>query len=191
MAQVAEAVGLAVSSVYYYFGNKHELVERIVIEVNRAPLDIALQAADAFPDAPRRLHAFIRNDAAALCEFPFDINEIHRLAGDDPSNFVRYWTDRRELVTKVEAFVAQGIADGDFIKVDVTLAARSVLANDEAVQNWYRPAISDVEASRSEPESPAAIGAFVADLGLRGLLIESTRLDTIRADTAAALDSEH
>ncbi len=95
---------------------------------------------EAFPDAARRLHAFIRNDAAALCDFPFDIDEIHRLANDDRSNFNRYWTDRCELANKVEAFIAQGIGEGDFIDVNVALAARSVLANDDAVQNWYRPA---------------------------------------------------
>lgn len=186
MAQIADAVGLGVSSVYYYFGNKNQLVERIVIEVNRAPLAIARVAAHAFADAPRRLHAFIRHDAAALCEFPFDFNEIHRLAGDDRENFSRYWIDRRQLAERVEGFVRQGIDDGDFLDVDVELAARTVLANDEAIQNWYRQAGPDPD--DAEPRlSPAAIGEFIADLGVRGLLREPGRLESIRSDTSAPL----
>ena len=98
MAQIADASGLAVSSTYYYFANKYELLDRIVTEVNQQPLAIADAAALRFSDAPRRLHVFIRNDAAALCELSFDINEVHRLAGDDRANLSRYWEDRRRLV---------------------------------------------------------------------------------------------
>ena len=41
MAQITGASGLAVSSIYYYFANKYELLDRIVTEVNQQPLAIA------------------------------------------------------------------------------------------------------------------------------------------------------
>lgn len=184
MAEIADASGLAVSSIYYYFANKYELLDRIVTEVNQQPLAIADAAAVRFSDAPRRLHAFIRNDAAALCELSFDINEVHRLAGDDRANLSRYWEDRRRLVSRVEGFVAQGVGAGDFVDVDVELTARSVLANDEAIQNWYRPPASDV----GEPLDPGRIGSFVADLGLRALLRNPAALDSISNDTDVDLN---
>ena len=128
MAQIAEAVGLEVSSIYYYFGSKHEVLERIVVDVNRVPLRIAADVQLEFPDAARRLHAFIRRDVAALCEFPFDFNEIHRLARDDRGNFTRYWADREQLLVEVEAIVRQGIADGSSAPTDPEL--------DRARRSW-------------------------------------------------------
>lgn len=180
MAQIAEAVGLEVSSIYYYFGSKHEVLERIVVDVNRVPLGIAAAVQVEFPDATRRLHAFVRRDAAALCEFPFDFNEIHRLARDDRGNFTRYWADREQLLVEVEAIVRQGIADGEFRDTDPRLAALTLLANDEAVQNWYRPSTGET-APRLPPEE---IGSFVADLAVRGLVVDAGVLDAVRHDTA-------
>jgi TetR/AcrR family transcriptional regulator len=180
MAQIAEAVGLEVSSIYYYFGSKHEVLERIVVDVNRVPLRIAAEVQVEFPDATRRLHAFIRRDVAALCDFPFDFNEIHRLARDDSGNFTRYWADREQLLLEVEAIVQQGIAEGEFRATEPELAALTILANDEAVQNWYRPSTDDT-ADRLSPEQ---IGLYIADLALRGLLVDADVLDAVRDDTA-------
>ena len=182
MAQIAEAVGLEVSSIYYYFSSKHEVLERIVVDVNRVPLRIAADVQLEFPDAARRLHAFIRRDVAALCDFPFDFNEIHRLARDDRGNFTRYWADREQLLVEVEAIVRQGIDDGVFGPADPELAALTILANDEAVQNWYRPSTGET-AARLSPEQ---IGSYVADLALRGLLVDVDALDAVRNDTAPA-----
>jgi TetR/AcrR family transcriptional regulator len=182
MAQIAEAVGLEVSSIYYYFASKHEVLERIVVDVNRVPLRIAADVQLEFPDATRRLHAFVRRDTAALCEFPFDFNEIHRLARDDRGNFTRYWADREQLLVEVEAIVRQGIAEREFRATDPQLGALTILANDEAVQNWYRPSTGETAVRRS----PDQIGLYVADLTLRGLLVDVDVLDAIRDDTAPA-----
>ncbi len=177
MAEIAEAVGLGVSSIYYYFANKHAVLERIVVDVNSVALAIASDAAERFDDAPARLHSFIRRDAAALCELPFDINEIHRLAGEEGKVFERYWTDREQLLGAVTSFISQGIDDGDFVPVDPLLAAVTVLSNDEAVQNWYRPGRERPD-KRALPNTsqPSEIGEFVADLALRGLLVDASQL---------------
>lgn len=184
MAEVADEVGLGVSSIYYYFANKHEILERIVDDVNRVPLAIAAQVGEMFDDAPRRLHAFVRNDAAALCEFPFDINEVHRLAADERDLFADYWADRRRLIQFVEEVVHQGIEAGDFREVDPALSALTILSNDEAVQNWFRaPITGDDVTDRSADD----VGLFVADLALRGLLLDTSLVEAIGSDTAALI----
>ncbi len=184
MAQVAEAVGLQVSSIYYYFGSKHEILERIVRDVNRVPLE-ALDRAEAVHDDPAvQLHAFVRVDAAALCTFPFDINEIHRLAGEDEAVFGAYWTERQILNDRVEALVERGVANGSFVDVDAHLAALTVLANDEAAQNWYRPVgarrLTSRDGSAAADYRPEDVGAFLADHTLRALLADPGRLPEIR-----------
>lgn len=187
MADIARAAGLQVSSVYYYFGSKDEILERIVAEVNRVPLDLLHAARGRFADPPRRLHAFVRADAAALCRFPFDINEIHRLAGASDEAFAPYWHERRQLEDEVTAVVAAGVDTGVFVDVAPTLAALTILANDEAAQNWYRPPRPRVgEGDVVASVTPAAVGGFLADLTLRGLLVDPGQVESIRAETAPA-----
>ncbi len=182
MADIATEVGLGVSSLYYYFRNKNAVLERIVEDVNQVPLGILAEVTETFPTADLQLHAFIRRDAEALCEFPFDINEIHRLAATEPDTFERYWTDRQLLLQGVTAVIEAGVAGGSFLAVDPRLTALTVLANDEALQNWFRPPAGQVRAPTHEA-SADEVGAFLADLTVRGLLAEPNRLARIRAET--------
>ena len=116
----------------------------------------------------------MRFDAATLCTFPFDIDEGRGLAAEE-EGFARYWSDRRRLGAAVERIVADGVARGEPRDVDPHLTALTLPANDEATQNWFRPA------------RPAAgydvdtVAALVADLGLRGLLADPTALPAVRA----------
>jgi AcrR family transcriptional regulator len=187
MAEIAEASGLQVSSIYYYFRSKHDILERIVNDVNRIPLQLLDRARRLHADPATCLHSFVRADAAALCRFPFDINEIHRLASDESGTFTRYWDDRQRLNDEVEQIVADGVAGGDLVTVDARLAALTILANDEAAQNWYRPVGVRRLAYRDDSAGglyhPSEIGAFLADVAVRSLLADPGQLATIRAST--------
>ena len=72
-------------------------------------------------------------------------------------------------------------------------AATGTSTGDEAAQNWYRPVGARQLAHRADdaggPYRPAEIGAFLADLALRGLLVDPSQLDTIRAVTVADSDT--
>lgn len=188
MADIAEAAGLQVSSLYYYFRSKHEILERIVGEVNRLPRAALAEARAVHDDPATALHAFIRADAAVLCRFPFDINEIHRLAGDDDTDFATYWSERQQLHDDVEALVAEGVGSGALIDVDPHLAALTILANDEASQNWFRPVgarrLTSRAGTSTERYTPEAVGAYLADHTLRALLRDTDALPAIRAATS-------
>jgi hypothetical protein len=131
----------------------------------------------------------VRFYAETLCAFPSDINEIHRLAGEDEKTFARYWHERQRLNDAVERLIADGVATGDLHDVDPRLAALTVLANDEAVQNWYRPVEGIRLAGRSGEAGgeygPAEIAAFLADLTVRGLLSDPRSLPQVRAEAIA------
>lgn len=139
MAQIAEAAGLQQSSIYYWFRSKSDVVGSILERVNRIPLAIVERELQADGPVAVRLHRLVREDVLALCAFPFDINEVHRLATRAPDDFPGYWEERRRLDEQVEALVAEGVANGELRAVDARLAARSLLAADEATQHWFRP----------------------------------------------------
>jgi AcrR family transcriptional regulator len=189
MAEIADASGLGASSLYYWFRSKQQILEVIVTDVNRLPLEFAEQAAREGGSPAVRLWRLVRFDAETLCSFPFDINEIHRLAGEDEEMFARYWRERQRLNDAVEALVAEGISCGDLDDVDPRLAALTILANDEAVQNWYRPVEGIRLAGRTTEAGgdyrPAEIATFLADRTLRGLLHRPEDLERVRAAALA------
>lgn len=155
--------------------------------MNRIPRATLAEAREIHPDAATSLHAFIRADAAVLCRFPYDINEIHRLAGDDDTDFGRYWSERQQLHDDVEALVTDGIADGTLIDIDPHLTALTILANDEASQNWFRPVgarrLLSADGRSTKTYTPEDVGRYLADLTLRGLLRDPTRLPSISTAT--------
>lgn len=163
MAEIAEAAGLGASSLYYWFRSKQQILEVIVEDVNRAPLSFAEEVAAGHGSVRGRLHHLICFDVQTLCAFPFDINEVHRMAADDEIAFARYWEDRRRLVSAVERLVAEGIERGELRAVDPHLAALTLLANDEASQNWFR--------TTDRAYDVHLIATFLADLAVRSLTV--------------------
>jgi TetR/AcrR family transcriptional regulator len=177
MAEIADGAGLQQSSLYYYFKSREEILAVILADVNRVPLDYVEQLRAEGGSAVVRLYRLVCFDVAALCRFPFDINEVHRLAAEQPEQFPGYWQERQLLIEQVEALLGEGIAAGDLVPCDPRLAALTVLANDEAVQHWRRPPPGRKLAKAYTPET---VGAFLADLTVRGLLVRPARLAAIR-----------
>jgi len=174
MAEIAEAAGLQQSSIYYWFGSKADILASILESVNRVPLAIVERALEAEGPVADRLHRLLREDVLTLCGFPFDINEIHRLATRQPEAFTGYWEERRRLDADLERLVAEGVANGELRPVDPGLTARMLLATDEATQNLLRT-VGD-----GTPYRPEDLADHVADTALRALLTRPSRLDAIR-----------
>lgn len=165
MAEIAEQAGLKQSSIYYWFRSKSDILTSILERVNRVPLAIVERERTAPGPVAERLLRLVREDVVALCGFPFDINEIHRLALRAPEDFPAYWDERDRLDDEVEALVAEGVSTGELRPVDVRLAARTLLAADEATQNWLRSA-------RGHGYQAEAVADHVAEVALRSLLAD-------------------
>lgn len=188
MSEIATRAGLRQASLYYWFRRKEEILAEIVERVNRVPLDFVLKLEDEAGDPAVQLWRLIRFDVEALCRFPFDINEVHRLSRRAPRAFEVYWRERQALNDAVERLVVRGVDDGTFRPVDARLTALLILSDDEGVQNWYRPIDGRRLAGRPDGEGgetgeyePAEIATFLADITVRGLLVEPTHLACVRS----------
>ena len=177
MAQIAEASGLQQSSIYYWFRSKSDVLGSILDQVNRVPLEIVEEARRSEGPVALRLHRVVVQDVLALSGFPFDINEIHRLAAREPESFTGYWAERSRLDEEVEALVAEGVRAGELQPVDTRLAARTLLAADEATQHWFRTE------TRGDYTADV-IAQHVADVGVRGLMVDPGTLDVLLAGSA-------
>lgn len=174
MAQIAEQSGLQQSSIYYWFRSKSDILASILERVNRVPLEIVERERGATGPIPIRLNRLVREDVLTLCGFPFDINEIHRLAVRSPEDFEAYWEERARLDDEVEAMVVEGIASGELRPVDPRLAARTLLAGDEATQHWFR-------ASDRAGFTAEQVADHVADTAVRALVADPLAWDRLRS----------
>ncbi|MCC5953366.1 MAG: TetR/AcrR family transcriptional regulator [Acidimicrobiia bacterium] len=194
MSDIAEGAGLQQSSIYYYFANKEQILREIVTTVNRVPLAYLARVNAEGGPAALRLYRLIRFDTRTLCDFPYDINEIHRISAQDPDTFAEYWTERQALNDGVEQLVAEGVAADEFREVDPRLTALTLLANNEGVQNWYRP-VGDRRLRGRQgtdgPYAPDEIARTMANFALSSLLRERRRLASIerRAVEADTIDA--
>jgi AcrR family transcriptional regulator len=180
MSHIADGAGLKQSSIYYYFRSKEEILGEIVSTVNRVPLAYLARVDAEGGSAGVRLFRLIRFDARTLCAFPYDINEIHRISTQDPETFAEYWVERQALNDGVENLVRSGVDSAELLDVDPRLAALTVLANDEGVQNWYRPVGDRRLRGRDGADyEPGEIATFLATLTLQGLLRERRGLSRI------------
>src|SRR5258708_2622914 len=102
MAEIADGAGLQQSSLYYYFRSRDAILEEILGTVNRVPLEFVERLKLDGGPAAVRLYRLIRFDVAALSDFPFDINEVHRLASRQPPGFAVYWEERHRLTHELE-----------------------------------------------------------------------------------------
>lgn len=184
MAKIAERAGLQQPSLYYYFRSKLDVLRHILDDVNRIPLSIVERARSAVGPVAVRLYWLVYQDVLALCRFPFDINEVHRLTAGHPTEFERYWVERQRLNDEVETMIAAGIDAGELRNLDARLAALTLLANDEATQNWFRPVGGHRLAGRVDPVlgdyTAEEAADHVAEMALRHLLVRPATLDAVR-----------
>lgn len=189
MAEIAERAGLQQPSLYYYFRSKLDVLRHILGDVNRIPLSIVERARQLDAPVAVRLFWLVYQDVLALCLFPFDINEVHRLSAGNPDEFENYWVERQHLNDEVEALIAEGVANGELRDVDARLAALMLLANDEATQNWFRPVAGRRLAGRTDDAlgdySPEEIADQTAEAALRHLLVRTAAMDAVRARARA------
>ena len=98
---------------------------------------------------------------------------MHRYAARDRERFAGYWRERRRLQRTLVSMVRDGVAEGALRDVEPKLTAITVMANDEAVQNWFRHDTAPLRDVR-------AIGTYLAELTVGGLLLDSRRLPALR-----------
>jgi TetR/AcrR family transcriptional regulator len=172
MSRLAAEVGLGQSSLYYYFRSREEVVAALVAEANVVPLELVERITAGPGSVAAKLHRFVLGDVEALCALPFDINEIHRIAGREQERFASYWKERASLERRLSALIKVGVGDGQLRPVDPRLTTLTILANDEGTQNWYR----------LKPRRAREAGLALADLTVGGLLAPGCSLEAVRSE---------
>lgn len=171
MARVARRVGLRQPSLYYYFPNREELFAAFVARSYAAPLELVDQIVADGGSPASQIYRFAVADITLLCSLPFAVADIHRVAVRDRAVFAAYWADRDTLERRLMRILKSGIAAGEFRKVHVARTAQLLVLTDDAAQSWYRQA---------QNPPVGVIAAEIAEMTVRGLLVDASQANTIR-----------
>lgn len=140
MRDLAAAVGVQISSLYYYNGAKQDLLiqimERTMLDLTRAVRD-AVEAAEGAREqlaAAVRAHVLFHGDRPREA-FVTD-SELRAL---EPENRERILALRDAHQAIFERLIAEGVAGRFFDVTDVKLATYAITTMCTAVGTWYRP----------------------------------------------------
>ena len=181
---IADAVGLTRSALYYYVKSKDELLARLVREVT-------VVAATDIADVAQRTHetptARLREIVLHMVHHQGDKGEQFRLLlrseADLPDSIAGPYTDnRRAVLRSLSEVIEEGVASGEFRPVTPTVAALGLLGVVNWVSWWYHPG------SHFELD---AVSVELADMVIHSLAAEDGRLaSTTPLDVVRSLRRE-
>jgi AcrR family transcriptional regulator len=187
MAEIARQCGLQQPSLYYYFRSKGELLDEIAAEANRAPLQLVARVRDGGGSSAVQLYRIIaRRGGVVRPSVRPERDPPARRA--DRATFARYWTSGRAPRRRTGCHHPRRGRPSELRSVDPRLTALTLMSNDEGTQNWLRVAGRDGEPVHASVAEHHAVGSFLADLAVRGLLAAPRDLDRVRR-AADALDA--
>jgi AcrR family transcriptional regulator len=193
MSEIARAAGLQQSSLYYWFRRK-ELILQATFSVNRVPLEFIERIGAGTGSPGLKLYRLVRFDTRQLCLSPSDVNEVERLASQQPDVFTDFWNDRKRLHDWAARLIRAGVEEGQFIDSDPELSALGMLSFNEGVQNWFRYQDRRHPGTGSRFSHPVydadQVADFLASTTLRGLLRRPSELKGLRAQAARFDDAE-
>lgn len=165
---IADAVGMTRTALYYYFPSKEAMLEALTKEVTGRASDLSneiTQRAELAPD--EGLRQLILRHAGLILSHPLQFRVAERSESSLPHEQQLAAQAARRAVRKDFVDVIQrGIAQGVFRPVDADVAAFSIIG----MCNWCAWWIDSRRGESSE-----AIAETMASLGLHMLLSDSPR----------------
>lgn len=156
---VGERVGLSKASLYYYVRSKEELLGHVVVHLvrtqERALADLLVSARGP----AEKLHAFCQSHVRVICTDPAGQVSARVALSGIRDDVVR--RPLHEYMSRLEAILREGVAQGVFRDMDLRIAQHSIIATLNAVPLWFSP-----EGRLSLDEVAAEVSGLLVD-GLR------------------------
>ncbi|WP_347058978.1 helix-turn-helix domain-containing protein [Blastococcus sp. HT6-30] len=186
MSEIARAVGLGQSSVYYWFRSKEDLL-RAMTGANRESLEVAHRLAAVSTPPPVHLYAVLYADVLQMCRGALDFYDLERVAYTQPEAFAEILADYGRLRAEIEAVVDAGMRSGDFLAGDPRAATLACLAQTEGIQHRFRTPAPDATERGSALRGPADAARLAAATAVRALLVDPARSAEAERGAMAAL----
>ncbi len=161
MEDIAQALGIRKSSIYYYINSKEELLREICIRTMGMLTKAAEGIITSVSDPEERLKRLIVSHVELLCEnldlFTVTLREL------TPTNAGPFWEETVGLRDKYEGLIRQAIRDareaGILREMDEKLAGFALLGMMNWMIRWYSP---------NGEKSPRELAQFWIELFFNG-----------------------
>jgi AcrR family transcriptional regulator len=138
MANVAEALGVHKSSIYYHVSGKEQLLDDAVKRALNALHGMLAEPGAVEGPAIERLRYVVRRTVDIMVRQLSEVTVLLRIRGNTPTE---RWalSRRRDFDRAVQRIVADAVAEGDLRSdVDPALATRLIFGMSNSVTEWYQ-----------------------------------------------------
>lgn len=178
---VADAVGMTRTALYYYFPSKESMLEALTRGITGRASDLSkavMLRNELAPD--EALRQLILQHAGLILSHPLQFRVAERSESSLPEALRQAaQAARRALRDDFVNIIRRGIAQGAFLDVDADVAAFSIIGMCNWSAWWF-------DSRRGTPIEP--IAEFIATMGLRMLQAEDKRRGPARRAKAASAE---
>ena len=140
LEEVADAIHVTKPFIYSHFKSKHDLLAEICSRALAFSHEALKRAVAEQGTSTEKLRAIARDFMRALLIYQAHSVIYSREEKElDPKVVNSINQMRRDFDHRLEALIAQGVADGEFQVKDVNLAALAIIGIVAWSQFWYRP----------------------------------------------------
>lgn len=163
---IADAVGMTRTALYYYFPSKESLLEVLTREVTERASDLTKEVARRAELPPDEgLRQLILGHAGLILAHPLQFRVVERSESSLPeAQRLAAQSARRAVRDDFVNVIRRGIAQGAFLPIDADVAAFSIIGMCNWSAWWF-------DSRRGDPVAPLA--ELIATLGLRMLQVDT------------------
>jgi AcrR family transcriptional regulator len=186
MQEIAEALGVTRTAVYYYFKNKDEILTALVEEVTLRAKRLSSQAVTALDADPReRLRLLVHQHTMLILNHYNEFRVIQRTEQQLPERAYRANEDaKRAVLNNFSAAIEAGVKEGVFRVVDAKITAFTLIGMCSWPAFWYKPEGSSSAAEIADTIAELAVQSVVRPVKrqLKGDHAVSEALALLRED---------
>jgi TetR/AcrR family transcriptional regulator len=139
MQDIAGRLGITKGNLYYYFKDKQDLIYRCHLACMRVSLDALAESRRSKRRAGERLRAVLAKHIRAITDEVYGAVMLTDLESLTPLQRRRYVAMRDRFERGVRQLIHEGIAAGEFRRVDPRVAGFAILGAINWIPKWYDP----------------------------------------------------
>jgi len=138
---IADAVGLKRTSLYYYFKTKDELLEALIEEVtvDSAKRNEAIRGQST-NTVLERIGSLVQDTVLRTLERPLTVKVLDRIESELPESLLGGYVEaKRSVRDEIIALVTEGIENGELIHIDPRVATFALIGMANWTAWWFAP----------------------------------------------------